>query len=413
MNIGIVTTWFERGAAYVSRQYRQVLEDRHEVFIYARGGEEYGQNKPNWDNPHVTWGKRLPFVGKSFIDRADFYQWLQHNRIDLVIFNEQDWWPPVLWCNEWGILTGGYVDYYTEDTVPFFACYDFLLCNTQRHYSVFNWHPQVCYAPWGTDTQLFRPQSLEPLDDEGIIFFHSSGMSPHRKGTDLIIRAFDDLVGDARLIIHAQKPLEQQLPELSAQIEKLRTSDRLIYQIETVPAPGLYHLGDVYVYPSRLDGIGLTVAEALACGLPVITTNHPPMNEFVQPPVNGQLVAVERLIARADGYYWPQAIVQVDDLARAMQFYIDHRAELTQFKQLARQYADTHLTWSHNAAHLPAWLEQVEKQPATGWKAVHEDISAYERKRTSLPQMYPRFFYGLHLAWQPIKAMRKALNTKS
>ena len=40
MNIGIVTTWFERGGAYVSRQYRDLLKNDFNVFIYARGGEQ-------------------------------------------------------------------------------------------------------------------------------------------------------------------------------------------------------------------------------------------------------------------------------------------------------------------------------------------------------------------------------------
>ena len=61
-----------------------------------------------------------------------------------------------------------------------------------------------------------------------------------------------------------------------------------IYE-KTLPAPGLYHLGDVYVYPSRLDGVGLTVGEALACGLPVITTENGPMDEFVEDGFNGRL----------------------------------------------------------------------------------------------------------------------------
>jgi len=36
--VGIVTTWFERGAAYVSRAYREALQERFDVVIYARGG---------------------------------------------------------------------------------------------------------------------------------------------------------------------------------------------------------------------------------------------------------------------------------------------------------------------------------------------------------------------------------------
>ena len=57
MRIGIVTTWFERGAAYVSRQYRKQLERQHEVFIYARGGERQAIQDPKWDDKNVTWGK--------------------------------------------------------------------------------------------------------------------------------------------------------------------------------------------------------------------------------------------------------------------------------------------------------------------------------------------------------------------
>lgn len=41
MNVGIVTTWFERGAAYVSRQYLEALrsDSNNSVYIYARGGD--------------------------------------------------------------------------------------------------------------------------------------------------------------------------------------------------------------------------------------------------------------------------------------------------------------------------------------------------------------------------------------
>ena len=412
MNIGLVTTWFERGAAYVSRQYRQVLESNHQVFIYARGGEAYGQGDPNWDDSQVTWGKRLPFVTKSAIDRRDLRQWILRHQIEMVIFNEQDWWPPVFWCNDWGVKTGAYVDYYTEDTIPFFAGYDFLLCNTQRHYSIFNWHPHSFYVPWGTDTRLFWPRCVEPLESDHVVFFHSAGMSPRRKGTDLIIEAFDRLDDKARLVIHAQQSLERQLPHLTDKIKRLVAAAKLICRTETVSPPGLYHLGDVYVYPSRLEGIGLTIAEALACGLPVITTDHPPMNEFVQPPINGRLVEVEQLIARADGYYWPQAIVRVDDLAQAMQFYIDRRGELAQFKKAARQYAEEHLTWARNAAFLPERLEQITKQPTVIWQAAEQQALAYEQGRMSLQQKYPYFFYGAHLLWRPMKFLRKTLGIR-
>ena len=62
MRIGIVTTWFERGAAYVSKQYEKVLEDQgNDVFIYARSGEKYAIGDDNWDKDNVYWSKRYSF----------------------------------------------------------------------------------------------------------------------------------------------------------------------------------------------------------------------------------------------------------------------------------------------------------------------------------------------------------------
>ena len=386
MNIGIVTTWFERGAGYVSRQYRDILAPTHNVFIYARGGE-FGHDDPNWNEPYVTRGKPMPSDSGTVIELNYFRQWLLHNKIELVIFNEQHSWPPIVLCNDLGVLTGAYVDYYTEETVPFFGCYDFLICNTKRHYSAFSWHPQCWYIPWGTDIELFKPTPM--TDDGSVRFFHSSGMSPVRKGTDLLIEAFASLEGNAHLIIHGQRPLKTTLPHLADTLDQLKESGRLTVIEKTVSAPGLYHLGDVYVYPTRLEGIGLTVPEALACGLPVITIDQPPMNEFVHAPENGQLVAVERLVARADGYYWPQGLANLDSLRQAMQFYLDHHDELPAYKVKARQYAETHLDWRKNAQPLLALLENVKQRTTPDKADAGRRAQAHESWRNKLFYRYP------------------------
>ncbi|MBD2020806.1 glycosyltransferase, partial [Leptolyngbya sp. FACHB-36] len=43
----------------------------------------------------------------------------------------------------------------------------------------------------------------------------------------------------------------------------------------------LYRLADAFVFPSVKEGWGLVVLEAIACGLPVITANQPPLTEFL------------------------------------------------------------------------------------------------------------------------------------
>ena len=123
MNIGIVTTWFERGAAYVSRQYRQALEPHHRVFIYARGGEQRARGNPVWDAERVTWGGRQVVPVPTAINLPHFERWIRDNALDIVLFNEQRWWPPVMLCARLGVITAAYIDYYTELSIPAFAAF--------------------------------------------------------------------------------------------------------------------------------------------------------------------------------------------------------------------------------------------------------------------------------------------------
>ena len=139
MNIGIVTTWFERGAAYVSRQYMNSLSKHNSVYIYARGGENYAIGDPRWDLDNVTWGERRNYrVTDIVLD--DFEKWIDDNNIETILFNEQRYWEPVIFAKNKGVKVGAYIDYYKINTKPLFGIYDFLICNTKRHYSVFYRH---------------------------------------------------------------------------------------------------------------------------------------------------------------------------------------------------------------------------------------------------------------------------------
>jgi 1,2-diacylglycerol 3-alpha-glucosyltransferase len=381
MNIGIVTTWFERGAAYVSRAYRDTLETGHNVFIYARAGEKFSRGDPGWDDDTVTWGKSVPAGIVTFIDWKDFSSWVKRNQIECLIFNEQHSWE-ILWNlrEKLDVAIGSYVDYYTQVTIPFFNIYDFLLCNTRRHYQVFKNHPQATYIPWGTDIDLFKPVLKEHHSDE-LVIFHSCGLSPDRKGTGLLVKAFAQVQGNVRLVLHTQTPLKD-FPPLLDEISR----DARIEVIEAeVGAPGLYHLGDVYAYPSVLEGIGLTIAEALACGLPVVTTDEPPMNEFVEHGINGRLAAVERRQERKDGYYWLESIPSIEALVDALQFYVDHKTDMVDFQRKARLYAEEHLDWRKNSAELPDWITGAARKRARVSQQLIEEIKRYEYSKYPYP----------------------------
>ncbi len=365
MNIAIVTTWFERGAAYVSKAYMDSLQSQgHKVHVYARGGECYATGDPVWDLPNVTWSRqyhpwsRFTRFGWQYIDMGHFENWLRVNDVEVVLFNEEHRFETVERTRSLGYNVGAYIDYYKKSTVPGFRAYDFLLCNTKRHHSVFSEFPNCFYIPWGTDTKLFKPKSDRSAKSPGdpVVFFHSAGWGGVnlRKGTDLLLKAFRQVQGNAKLIVQSQSPLANYGKEA---IENIKEDERIEFLEKTVAAPGLYHLGDVFVYPSRLEGIGLCVPEALACGLPVITTDCAPMNEFVQEGVNGSLVRVNKQRTREDGYYWPESIVDIESLTGKMQAYVEEKSKLSQYQKQAREYAKENLDWMKNASGLGGDLQ--------------------------------------------------------
>ena len=262
-----------------------------------------------------------------------------------------------------------------------FGAYDALICNTKRHCSAFDVFDTVYYLPWGTDTDLYCPNDdKESLVEEGkVVFFNSAGMSPERKGTDTFIKALMlcDSASNIKALIHSQKPLKKCLPDLAETIQKLQDKGILEIVEKTISAPGLYTKADVYVYPSRLDGIGLTVPEAISSGLACIASDNPPMNEFVHPDF-GSLISIDRLYSRSDGYYWPQCRCNVNNLAEIMMYYSKNTDMVRQMKKNARDYAVKKLSARKNFMKLAYIVENVSihKVPDTVKSLIHN----YDRK---------------------------------
>jgi glycosyl transferase family 1 len=191
----------------------------------------------------------------------------------------------------------------------------------------------------------------------------------------------------------------------------LQAEGRLAVLEQTVGAPGLYHRGDVYVYPSRLDGIGLTVPEALACGLPAIVPDEPPMNEFLD-ATSGRVVTVASRAEREDGYFWPMCLADVEHLTVQMQTYVDGVAGIAEAKRAARCYAEAHLNWYRNSADLPELLAKVKPLPAARKEKALQAARLFERNRA---KQSARFWLSYHFpsAVGTVRSLYRAISKRS
>ena len=113
-----------------------------------------------------------------------------------------------------------------------------------------------------------------------------------RKGVDVLLRAFDRLIAngmDARLLLVGR---EAELPEFMNLVSPA-TKSKVDYAGFQAPEnlPDYFARSDVFVLPSRHDGWGVVVNQALATGVPIITSDAVGAGfDYVENGVNGVTV---------------------------------------------------------------------------------------------------------------------------
>ena len=307
MNIGFVSYWFERGQAYVTQNVIQAIEQDCEVFVFARsdGVNPIGSGG-EWDIPNLTKHEQyqIPF--------SVLKKWIMDNDIDLVFFNEEYDFDLVAHVRDMGVATMGI--YYWELFNPGYvaacnAVYDAIICPTLACFQKFvelgvkNIH----HVKWGVDLDVFKPIEREP--NEVVRFFHPAGWGGlhGRRGTEYVKEAFKLMECDAELLIHAQYETDSVEGNISM-INGTVSREMLVE---------MYQQSDTAVLPSKWEGLGLTFLEAIECGLPIITIDAPPMNEFVAYGKTGYCCDVASLTEHRD-IFVRGMVPDMEDLAQKM-----------------------------------------------------------------------------------------------
>lgn len=167
---------------------------------------------------------------------------------------------------------------------------------------------------------------------ETFISVYGFGGQDERRSLSEVFSAWRMMKAPPRLLILAQKdPVEMDgNPVPGAEVS-----------VENVPEPSdLYDVGDIAVQPSRYEGVGVSLLEAQARGLPVITTNAPPMNEIVR----DLLVPVARTLdIRIMGKALPSFVPSSDGLLTLVQSICG--TDISHLSRKARGMVEKEFSW--------------------------------------------------------------------
>jgi glycosyltransferase involved in cell wall biosynthesis len=153
--------------------------------------------------------------------------------------------------------------------------------------------PDIRLIPNGVDINRFSPmQDDASCNDLAQIVVCITGLR-YEKGIDVLLQAWylvHQKVPQARLIIVGYGSLRNQLECVA---EALCIADSVEFAGLQSDIPAQLHRGSIAVLPSRWEGMPNAVLEAMACGLPCVSTRVSGSEDIVQHGVSGLLVEPE------------------------------------------------------------------------------------------------------------------------
>lgn len=184
----------------------------------------------------------------------------------------------------------------------------------------------------GIDENLFRPNIInrneQEIPTEKTVLFFAGNLSI-RKGADLLPAIMKQLGEDYLLLVASGQKQGSIMG-----CKNIINLGRLTLQqlVDT------YNLCDIFLSSSRLEGFGLSIAEAMACGKPVVATNCTSIPELVVDERGGSLCQMNDVKDFAEKI---QFIASDEDLRRAMGLFNRRRVEdMFTIERMTKGYLD-------------------------------------------------------------------------
>ena len=360
MRVGIVCYWFNRGQAVVGRYLRAACESLgHETFVLARPTRD-SFTRPRFVDSTDVWDQSGVTAASAYrIPEEEYLAWAEACDLDVVLFDQNLQFPEIAALRRRGVRTIGrfvWESFGPDDiegaNAAFDTIYSLTACEQARYSGLGITSPRV---RWSCPPELEELVPI-PRDDEEIRFLYPGGYLSGRKPTEETLEAFCGVEDPrARLIIKAQHPVRG--AELAERAPTLDPRIRVL--VEDLPTEAHHQLlasVDVFLAPTRWEGLGLHMYEAIALGLPTITNDFPPMNEMVEHDEDGWLVSARWTTERRPGV--PRLETSSEELRSGIEALCDDQRRTRLKEGVQRRRAE--LGWSQTVKDLASLLEGNE-----------------------------------------------------
>lgn len=188
---------------------------------------------------------------------------------------------------------------------------------------------RIAVIPNGVDLNEFYPRTVNRADyylaDDRTYALFAGDLRSRRKNLDTVLAALAE-VKDIELIVLGYTE-RSPYPQLAEQLE---ISDRVHFLGYRRDVADMMSLADLFIFPSRYEPFSLVILEAMASGLPVITSNRCGVVELLS----------------------DQSAVVIEDpddtsaLVRALRELSSNKERLEMMAVKAREDAESH-SWEH------------------------------------------------------------------
>lgn len=199
----------------------------------------------------------------------------------------------------------------------------------------------IVVVPNGVALEQFAPKAFAPGAQPVLI---TTSRLVRKNGVDTLIAALAQLPPNSSLQVVGTGPLE---PELKEQAARLGVAERVKFIGALPPAAiaGALARADIFVRPSRSEGLGNSFLEAMAAGLPTIGTPVGGIPDFLHDGETGWLVPPDEPAA----------------LAQKIAFVLEPRnlERVRSVAHTARQLVEQKYDWNKIAAEMQKILSQL------------------------------------------------------